>query len=199
MATATAPRDTVELVMPSLESIEVQIVGTTPLITHRFSEEAQAGIEGKQQRATKTAKEARNPEAEWRRGLYSVDGNGTYGVPAIAVKKAIVAAGGRFSDMKMTELRGLFHVMGDLLPIEGSEPEMRADRVKIGQGKTTVAYRPMFKRWSIWVPVTINANILTQEQLISLFALAGFAIGIGDWRPECNGTFGSFAVGEVRA
>lgn len=201
MATkTTTPERGIEIAMPALEKVIVQIVGDTPLITHRFSEEARQGIEGKQQKRASAGKEARDPEAEWRRGLYEIDADtGTFGFPANGVKKAVVSAGMRFTEMKGTELRGLFHVTGDLLEIEGSEPEMRADRVKIGMGKTTVAYRPMFRSWSIRVPVTFNANLMTTEQLLSLIAHAGFAIGIGDWRPECNGVYGTFSLGEVLA
>ena len=45
--------------------------------------------------------------------------------------------------------------------------------------------------------VKFNAALLSAEQVVNLFQTAGFAVGIGDWRPERNGLFGRFHVGET--
>jgi hypothetical protein len=44
------------------------------------------------------------------------------------------------------------------------------------------------------VTVRYNRNVLSAEQIVSLFNTAGFAIGIGEWRPQKNGGFGMFHV-----
>ena len=49
---------------------------------------------------------------------------------------------------------------------------------------TSLAYRPMFQNWSMPIDVVYNANIISQEQVVNLFQVAGFAVGIGSWRPE---------------
>ena len=36
--------------------------------------------------------------------------------------------------------------------------------------------------------------MVTAEQLIGFFNLAGFSVGIGEWRPERNGDHGMFHV-----
>ena len=73
---------------------------------------------------------------------------------------------------------------------------MRSDTVVLARGITSIAYRPMFMPWEIEVPIVFNAGMIRDAQILNLFNIAGFAVGIGAWRPECNGSFGQFAIKE---
>lgn len=189
-----ADTKTIEIPAIKLQQMIVTIEGQTPLIVHRFGEQARQQIEDKQQKKAKTAKEARDPHAEFLDSLYTIE-KGKYGFPAAGVKKALVYAGGRFADEQMTVLRGVINIMSDLIEIRGSEPRMRSDTVKLNGGKvSSIAYRPMFTPWEMDVPVVFNASMMSEAQVLNLFQIAGFAIGIGDWRPEKNGTFGQFTI-----
>lgn len=192
---------TIEIPEIKLARMIVHIEGQTALITHRFGERALGQIESKQQKVAKLAREARDPKAEFMDALYVIDEeSNVYGFPASGIKKALVYAGGRFADEKMTELRGVINIEGDLLPIEGSRPVMRRDAVKIDGGRTSsIAYRPMFLPWRISVPVVYISTMISEAQVLNLFNIAGFTIGIGDWRPERNGTFGQFSVAGAEA
>lgn len=187
---------TIEIPEPKLLQMVVGIQGTTPLITKRFGEKARKSIEDKQQKKAKGAKEARVPEEEFREALYVIDGE-TYGFPAVGIKKALVNAGGRFADEKMTHLRGVVNVIGDLIEIRGEKPVMRSDTVRLQGGVTSIAYRPMFMPWEMEVPVRYNAGIISDGQVINLFQIAGFSVGLGEWRPERNGIYGQFVVKNV--
>ncbi len=191
---------TIEIPQIRLTKMIVTIQGETPLITHRFGDRALAEISAKQQKKAKLAKEARNPEAEFRDALYAIDvQKGVYGFPASGIKKALVYAGGRFADEQMTVLRGLLNVQGDKLAVRGSAPRMREDPVRLSGGIMSIAYRPEFDPWEIDVPVVFNSGLIGEAQVVNLFQIAGFSVGIGDWRPEKNGTFGTFSVKGVSA
>lgn len=101
----------------------------------------------------------------------------------------------------MTFLRGVFHVDVELIPIEG-DPYMREDMVRVGgkgpgTGVADIRYRPGFPEWSAVLPVSFNRKAITVEQLVHLFNVAGFAVGVGEWRPEKNGSWGRFVVDGV--
>lgn len=186
---------TIEIPTIKLDTIVVTVEGVTPLLTNRFGEKAREKIEAKQQKRAKTAKEARNPQEEFHDACHII-GDGVYGFPAVGIKKALVVAGGRFADEKMTHLRGVINIMGDLIPIIGPEPTMRSDTVRLQGGVTSIAYRPQFMPWSMEIPIKFNATIIGAAQILNLFQIAGFAVGFGAWRPECNGVFGQFVLKE---
>ena len=66
---------------------------------------------------------------------------------------------------------------------------------RVGMGTADIRYRPEFRDWKIPVSIKFNANAVSAEQIANLLNTAGFAIGIGEWRPERNGSYGRFHVG----
>lgn len=174
------------------------IKGLTPLITNRFSERAIDGIEGKQSGEAKLKKEPRHPEEEFRAACY-LTAMGTYGFPAAGVKRAMVTAGQRFAGEKATELYGIFNIPVEMLEIEteaNTGPHMRRDRVVLaGIGRTTdIRYRPEFYPWSMRIPLQYNQGFISPDQLINLLRIAGFSVGLGEWRVDKKGSFGQFEI-----
>lgn len=188
-----------EVRIPSinLRNMRMTLVGTSPLIMNRWSEKAKKQILDKQMKQAKQGKEAKNPEQDYRNSIYHMP-EGGYGFPTIAFKAAAVSAC-RFSDgTKMTFARGAFHIDGEYAQIVG-EPSPREDMVKIGMGIADIRYRGEFQDWKAILNITYNANALSEEQIVGLFNLAGFGVGVGEWRPEKNGQFGRFKVESIEA
>lgn len=179
----------------NLQTLGIRINGETPLIMHKWSEKAKKQIRDKQQKKPEAqkAKEARNPEQEFKEAIYT-DTDGDYCFPSIAFKKAAVEAC-RQADITMALARTLFFVEGEFVKIESDEPIMREDTVVIGRGTTDLRYRPEFRNWSCELRIRYNADVISPEQLIGIFELAGFASGIGEDRPNRTGNnFGMFTV-----
>lgn len=184
------------------KELVVTIEGISALITHRFSESTKKQIEEKQQgKSVGGKKPPRDPEKEMREALYFTK-DGKYGFPAIALKKAIVRAA-KAAGLTMTDIRNAIFVFNPhdpddlIIPLtEADGPYLRADRVVIGRGETSIAYRPEFRKWKADVRIQYNANIVNAQAVVQLVDLAGFAVGIGDWRPEKDGQFGRFRVAE---
>lgn len=176
------------------KTMNVTIHGLTPLLTCRFGDEEREKIENKQQQkqGDTPGETPRDPQAEFESHLHTI-ADGVYGFPAGGIKKSLVAAGGRFAGKVQTHLRGMFEVMGGLLRIDGSPPVLDAQAGKIGGRTIFMIYRPRFDQWSIDVPVKYNADLISPEQLLNLFNLAGFAVGIGSFRPEKSGPYGQFS------
>jgi len=186
----------ITLAPPKVETLHVEVVGTSPLICHRWSERMRTQIRDKQTKAASRGKAAKDPQRDYEDSLYEMPGGG-YGFPAVAFKAAAVRAG-TYADMKMTFLRGAFHVKGELVPLIGT-PEMREDMVRLQGSTADIRYRGQFVEWSAAVPVLVNTVALSIEQLANLFVLAGFAVGVGEWRPERNGQYGRFEVAGIQA
>ena len=204
-ATATAPVEG-GLTITQLEAttLLIPIVGTSPLIVHNFSQKSkQAMLDA--QTGKKRPREIRDPQAEYLASLYNIEGidGPKYGFPVTGFKAATVGAA-RFYNTKavnMTALRQFLFFKGVLtpgdpqmlVPIEG-EHRMREDVVRIGQGSADLRYRAEFPEWSAVLKVTFVRNALTKDSVLSLVDAGGLGVGVGEWRPERRGDFGTYRV-----
>jgi hypothetical protein len=119
--------------------------------------------------------------------------DGVYGFPAISFKKAAVTACTSIDGMTKVMARQTFHVVGEYVVIEG-QPFMRSDMVRIAMGTADIRFRGEFKQWTTNVTVRFNSSVISAEQIVHLFNTAGFAVGVGENRPEKNGSWGMFHV-----
>lgn len=189
------PKTKQQIVIPKLDirTMRVRLVGDAPLIVHRFSEKMKKQMLDKQMGTATEGRAFKDPEQDFQDSLYRLPGN-KFGFPAIAFKNAgVTACTSLGKAITKTAARQAFHVMGDMVEIIGT-PTMREDTVRIGQGTTDIRYRGEFKTWSCELTIRYNARVLTDEQIINLLNVAGFAVGIGEWRPERDGQFGLFHV-----
>jgi hypothetical protein len=176
-----------------IREIAVTIIGDSPLICHAWSNKAKEMMLRKQMKEAKAGKEAKDPQADYEESLYKLPDGSGYGFPCVAFKSAAVGAC-RFSDgIKMTEARGAFHVVGELVTIDGT-PRMRQDMVRIGMGTADIRFRGEFPTWRTTLRVQFNATALSPAQIVNLFNIAGFGVGVGEWRPEKDGSYGRFHV-----
>ena len=175
-----------------LAGLQITVIGDSPLITHKWSDKAKKQMLDKQMKVAKTGKDAKDPERDFEESIYR-DRDGDCAFPSVAFKNAAVSAC-RFTDgTKMTVARGAFHVEGEFVKIIGV-PTPREDMVRVGMGTADIRYRAEFLGWSAVVRITYNKHAMSAEQIVNLFNLAGFGVGIGEWRPEKNGQFGRFHV-----
>jgi len=193
---------TVSVSRPNLMVSQFKVKGLSPLISHKWSEKAKKEMRDKQTKKKLAPKQAKDPKAEFESSLYLFSNGkhpkGPYGFPAVAFKAAAVRAAKQVDGMNMTDARGLFYIEpddGDLVKIDSPKPPvMREDMVRLNGKSADIRYRGAFIDWSVLLNVRYNADVISQEQLLNLFELAGFSCGIGEWRMEKGGTFGTFTL-----
>lgn len=193
MKTAVAPTEVrIELPQLNIKQLTLTLIGDSPLIVHRWSEKAKKEMLDKQMKKAKVAKAAKDPQADYEASLYRLD-RGKYGFPVVGFKAAAVNACSHVDGITKVEARGAFHVSGEYAVIDG-EPEPREDMVRIAMGTADIRYRAQFRDWKTTLHIRYNANVLSAEQIVNLFNTAGFASGVGEWRPQKNGSYGMFHV-----
>jgi hypothetical protein len=199
---------------PTFKGFTVWLIGSTPLITHAWSEKARREMLGKQLKATKGGKEIRDPEADFISSLYDM-GDGGFGFPAMGIKNAILSVSHKDKGIARSAVMGALWIDADmvrvrpalagaicdmpLIRIYGTEPEMREDMVKIGgiQKIANLAYRGQFTVWAMKVSGQFNTTTLTADALAFLIQEAGTACGLGEWRNERKGVFGAFHLADA--
>jgi hypothetical protein len=193
----TTPTITIDPI-PS-ETLTIPIVGTSPLIVHRFSEKSKRTMLENMQ-GKKKVKEARNPQTDYDEAFYRLN-DGTPGFPVLAFKLATVGAARFYQTLKMTELRQFLFFRGEmssqcgqqLARIDG-EPKMREDVVRLSMASTDLRYRPEFPEWRTELIVTYVSSCLSRDSVLSLVDAGGLGVGVGEWRPEKKGDFGTYQI-----
>ena len=185
------------------ETVHVPVVGTAPLIVHRWSEKAKQAMLDAQQ-GKKAVKTIRDPEADYEASLYRTDDG--YGFPLLAFKQATVGAA-RFFDKSVTMklVQQAIFMTGVpsadrselLTPISG-EPKMREDMVRVGMGGTDLRYRGEFLDWSAVLTITYVTSTLSRDSVLSLVDAGGQFVGVGEWRPDRKGQNGTYTIDATR-
>jgi len=192
----------IEITRVGTETLLVPIVGTSPLIVHRFSEKAKRQMLDAMQ-GRKSPKQAKDPNAEYEAAFYRLK-DGGFGFPALAFKAATVGGARFYQGVTMTALKQFLFIHGEegddgraLTRIEG-DPLMREDVVTVGRNGSDLRYRPQFSEWRTTLEIRYVTSALTQGSVLSLIDAGGMGVGVGEWRPEKDGDFGTYRVDPAR-
>lgn len=210
---AGVKKETEVITIPAIDirNATITLKGDSPLIVHKWSEKAKKMMLDKQMKvATSKGHDAKDPFADFVDTIYFLSGkpesptpeafeealsNGArFGFPSVGVKASAVSAGFRAGVTKnLVSMNGAFHIDDEYVEIKGV-PQIREDMVRVGMGTADIRYRAEFPEWSTTFTVKYNAGVISLAQLCNLFNLGGFAVGIGEWRPEKGGTYGRYHV-----
>jgi hypothetical protein len=201
------------------KGFKVWLLGTTPLIVHSWSEKAKREMLQKQLKETKTGKDARRPEEDFTASLYEMGeekGKTIYGFPVTGIKNAILTSAHKDKGIARSAVQSALWLDADMVRVRparagaicdmplvrvyGSDPEMREDMVRVGVGlnkKASLAYRGQFTTWGVCLTGQFNPVVLSPKALYFLMAEAGMGVGIGEWRNEKRGMFGSFHIADA--
>ncbi len=193
-----------------LHQMLVTLEGTASLMVHRFDEKTQRQIEDAQGGKASAGREKKVPFLDYCRSMYWITAmpdeptetdiiNAQFGFPVISVKNAMVTACTSLGRAVFkTTARQAFRIYpeegsGSLMVIQG-RPHMRTDPVRLPNGSADIRHRGEFDPWAVTVRMEYNARVLSAEELVGLLEVAGFGVGIGEYRPEKNGDRGTFRV-----
>ena len=184
--------------------LALQIKSRSGLICHAYSEKTRKMMQDKHAGKKKAAKrEKRVPEQEYEACFYKLE-DGTYGFPCTAFKQSAIRAAKMIDGLNMTDARQMFFILPDgrdvnrqreCVRIHG-DPVMRTDEVKVQQSMD-LRYRPEFPEWTATLNIEYDEDNITGDAIASLLHRAGMTVGIGEWRPEKNGDFGRFGIGDT--
>ncbi len=187
-----------------MKTVEVTIVGTTPLLQHRFAEDAE------QEKSTRTILQDRGTPREQAEKVCYRNGK-TFYFPGTWIAGALCSAGSnhklrgsrksarfivpaavRIIDLEIPIRNGGGKTHNAAL-MDDFEVDSRPVTIPATKGRI-MRHRPRFDDWSASFKLTINDKLLPEEFVQQLLNEAGEQCGIGDFRPEKRGPFGCFRV-----
>lgn len=201
----------VEINPPNFESITLRIEGNSPLMTHKFSEKMRRQIEEKQtaKDATGKKREPKDYEAEFNAARY-VSAKGWDGLPAAAIRAAMIAACRTIDGLSMAKAKGAFFIKADGRDAQDGTPICRINGkpkhdtrpVRLESGVADMRNRPRYDDWSVDVTIEFDADMLSAKDVANLLARAGLQVGLCELRPQgansFGGDFGTFSVKQAK-
>lgn len=206
--------ENVTIKAPDIRTAEFELVGTAPLVMHKFSTKVQEQIRATQE-AGSTAKSKKNREAkdfeQKCREAAHVSVEGWYGIPASAFRAALIAAC-RLVGYQMTKAKMSIFVVEDgysddgtaLVRLRAPAPEVRLEPMthiapcRNDNGSVDLRARPMFKQWACTLRVRYDADQFTTTDAANLLMRAGVQVGVLEGRPfskeSCGMGWGTFAI-----
>jgi hypothetical protein len=194
----SASSDGVMINQPKVGSICVEVEGTASLIQNAFSQKA---IEEmlKKHMGISVQREKKKPREVIEAAIIR-NVKGEVCMPVTAFKAAMLtaSAGVKSFDKKKTQLKTQLFIEGSAVPIKFEKMTPRMDMVRTsGMSRTPdVRFRPEFSGWKACFSIQFVENLLTHQSVVDLVARAGH-VGVGEWRPEKQGSFGTFRVSRV--
>lgn len=200
----------VKITPPNIKTAVFKIVGTAPLVIHRFAAKAKAGMlqkiaEGTVKARGKKEFKATNTDDTFNEARY-ISREGWDGFNVSSIRCAIIRACS-LVNYKMTLAKLSVFVEADgrdaaepefgLIRIHGKARKLEMiARVETGQAYVTV--RPIYDEWFANVRLSYDADQFSLEDVTNLLARAGSQVGIGEGRAysknSCGMGWGSFRV-----
>jgi hypothetical protein len=206
-------KQVVSISAPNYGNAEFRIVGTAPLVIHRFS--AKTKEEMKQKMETgKAASSKKNRKAKATDDLYEEaryrSKDGWDGFNAVSIRKAMISAC-RLVGFKMTLAKSSIFVFGDgwdakepqipLTRIIG-DPIKQEDIARVQTGQPYVSVRAAYHDWKAVVRIRWDKDQFTLADVTNLLSRAGQQIGIGEGRNDSKNSagmgWGSFDIEKTK-
>jgi hypothetical protein len=179
-------------------TVSLGIIGRSPLIMHAWSVKALREMREKHAGKKTKNRDVRDPQREAEEATYKTR-DGKPGIPAMAIKNAIIEAAHKDLGVEKTLVRkALFLKCGDpkvVIQLEyESVEECVEDLVRVAGGSPDLRYRPYFYGWKCRLEFVLETNLLTVETFVTLVNRAGMSVGVCEQRPERGGEYGRFEV-----
>jgi hypothetical protein len=177
------------------ETINIRMISAAPLLMHNGAladplDERSINLAAITSKRNKTrADHEEISRLEWFGGLWLE--NNLPCLPAAALKAALID-GARTRKKGKAVTAGLWIEDPAMLNYDGAEDvrELWEDKrfrlrtgVRIAQNRM-MRTRARFPEWSATVSAKFLPTVLNRSEVIEFFQIAGFLVGIGDWRPE---------------
>jgi len=187
-----------------MQTIQVRIEGTTPLLCNRFTDAAQmSATSGNRMVAVG---EKGTPQEQAGARLY-LNNDGRAIIPQPNLFRCVIDAGqffkagkSKITTFKTSMIPACVSIPGICVLIQHTDPWMVDTRPvrNPSTGGRILCHRPCFNDWALAFEIILDTEMLTTKLLREIVDAAGKRIGLGDYRPACKGPFGKFVVTEWR-
>lgn len=209
-STVTPNKASVTITPPNIKTAVFKIIGTAPLVIHRFSAKAKNGMLDKMKEGSTANKgkkrEPLDTDATFNQARY-IAKEGWDGFNVASIRCGLISAC-RLVGFKMTLAKLSVFVEAD--GRDATEPEFGLIRIygkprktemvaRVETGQAYVTIRPSYDEWYANVRIRFDADQFKVEDITNLLARVGAQVGIGEGRPDSKNSagmgWGTFRIG----
>lgn len=195
------PKLDIKINAPNMQVAVFEIVGTTPLVVHRFSKKVGREMTEKMINPPKPgARVKRLPldqEAQYNDARY-ISKDGWDGFNAAGPRNALISAG-RLVGFKMTMLKLSIFVVAD--GMDASEPQYNLVRIhgkperfdaigRLDSGAPIPVSRPLYFPWKANLKIAFDSDVLSLTDVGNLLHRVGLQIGLCEGRHDSKNSAG---------
>jgi hypothetical protein len=193
---------------PAFKFIKITLKGDSPLLTNPAGKKLRDELYESGTKKPKHKREAMDPQKEYEASIYYIDKKKkVYGVPAAGLIKCAVNACRLVDDLSMTLAKRLFYIVEDgyeqstgqpMVALKGTPQLHEAVVRNPTTRRANLRYRAVWPKWEITFTLRYLSNMITPEQILNLFELAGSCEGFCENRvgapDSAGGNNGCFHV-----
>lgn len=213
-ATASAVNErSLTIPAPNFQTAEFHIIGTAPLVVHRFSAKTKNEMKQKMETgkasSSKKDRSAKSTDDTYQEARY-ISKDGWDGFNASAIRNAMISAC-RLVNFKMTLAKLSVFVEADgwdktetqipLIRIIG-KPTKQEDVARVQTGQPYVTVRAAYHNWEAKVRIRWDADQFTLADVANLISRVGQQVGICEGRPDSKNSagmnWGTFLLKETK-
>lgn len=208
----TIKHETLSIKPPNFQEAQFKLIGTAPLVIHRFSAKVKAEMKRKMETG-KAASSRKTREPKSTDELYNearyISTAGWDGLHAASFRNAMISAC-RLVGFKMTLAKMSVFVLADgqdalepqipLVRIIG-KPTKQEDMARVQTGQPYVTVRAAYHNWKCTLRIRWDADQFTLKDIANLLTRVGVQVGVGEGRPDsknsCGMGWGTFALADA--
>ena len=192
---------TLTIKAPNMQVFTFAIVGTAPLVIHRFSAKTKNQMKQKMEEgksaSSKKEREAKSTDVTYEEAKYQSP-EGWEGFHAAAIRNAMISAC-RLVGYKMTLAKLSVFVIED--GRDASEPQIplirlygasvkQEDIARVEMGQPYVTVRAAYHAWKANIKIRFDADQFTVADVTNLLTRVGLQVGICEGRPDSKNSAG---------
>lgn len=178
---------------------QVQIEGITPYMQHRMDDAKLE--EWEKNRKFIIERDDVSKEDSVRAEFHSYQDEDGFFIPSDHIRGALIEAGA-MSKAKVGNSRksmknivaAMFFIKEEKLRLPKEYEIDKRSAVNKAIKARVISIRPKWSKWEAKFTLVVDNNTITKETVKEILQNAGNYIGIGSFRPTCNGMFGRFKV-----
>src|ERR1035437_740632 len=192
---------TVTIRPPNIQVAKFKIIGTAPLVIHRFSVKLKQQLLDKHEQgksaSSKKTRTAQDSNKKFEDARY-ISKEGWDGFHAAAIRNALISAC-RLVNFKMTLAKMSLFVLADgwdttepqipLVRIHGTA-KRQDDPARVETGQPYITTRAAYYDWSAIVRIRYDADQYSLDDVTNLLSRVGAQVGICEGRPDSKNSAG---------